>query len=107
MRSKEKFVAVVFIIIGLILSFLFWRWISNQTHQVIFPIIQAVGPVIVVVGFGLLLFPSPVLERQSRGENLSDYPGRKMLTKRWWCIIVLAAIIEIVLLVLANVSVVP
>jgi MFS family permease len=43
-----------------------------------------------VLGAAMLVLPSPRAEREKRGEDLWDLSGMRMITARWWLVIVVA-----------------
>ncbi len=43
-----------------------------------------------MLGLGLLLFPGYRTERLTRGEDLSSLSGLRLLTPRWWIMLVAA-----------------
>jgi hypothetical protein len=48
------------------------------------------GPAFVVLGFGLAAFGGYREERLARGESLEGLEGLRLLTPRWWGVLVLA-----------------
>jgi len=43
-----------------------------------------------VLGLGILMFPDYKTERVKRGEDISQLEGVKLLTARWWVILVIS-----------------
>ncbi|MBO0860792.1 MAG: hypothetical protein J2P21_20365 [Chloracidobacterium sp.] len=52
-------------------------------------------PAFCVVGLGLILFPGYREERVARGEDISKLDGLKLITARWWGILVVALVVGI------------
>lgn len=58
-------------------------------------------PAFFFIGLGLIPFPDYKTERASRGEDISELSGLKLLTPRWWTVLVvglLAGLANFVLL---------
>jgi hypothetical protein len=44
-------------------------------------------PAFLVLGVGMIIFPSYKAERLARGEDISQLKGMELITTRWWIII--------------------
>ena len=50
----------------------------------------AFGPAVVVLGLGMLVMPGYREERIARGQNISGLTGARLITPRWWAVLVVA-----------------
>lgn len=50
----------------------------------------AFGPAVVVLGLAMLVMPGYREERIARGEDISGLTGAKLITARWWAVLVVA-----------------
>ncbi len=48
-----------------------------------------ISPPFLFIGIGLMLFPDYRAERTARGEDISELNGLRLLTARWWAILVI------------------
>lgn len=69
-----------------------WNWNNLINKGSFYPILSLSAPMFAVVGIGLILFGSYREERIERGEDISKLSGLKLLTFRWWIILIIAII---------------
>lgn len=62
--------------------------ISNQKY--FYPKAMSIVAAMMIVGLGLIIFPSYRRERINRGENIEELQGLKLLTTKWWGILILS-----------------
>lgn len=48
-----------------------------------------------IIGLGLILFPGYREERVAQGEDISELNGWKLITARWWGVLILALVVGI------------
>lgn len=71
-------------------AFTAWGWHTLLTAGYYYPKASAIFPAFCVIGLGLVLFPGYREERLARGEDISELSGSRLLTPRWWAILVVA-----------------
>ncbi|MBZ5565049.1 MAG: hypothetical protein LAP13_21840 [Acidobacteriia bacterium] len=49
-------------------------------------------PAVFILGLGLIIFPGYREERLARGEDISRLQGWRLITTRWWTILVVALV---------------
>ena len=89
--SRQRTGGVLLTIIGFVGIGI--RWSAILSGQV--PAGQAgrndvLFPAVVVLGLALLCIPGYREERLARGEDLQDIKGSRLLTPRWWVVVVVA-----------------
>ena len=89
-RGRERIGGIVILVLSIAVTLLAWEQ-ADRTGR--FTVGAAVvGPAFAVVGVALLLIPSYRLERLARGEDLSNLSGSKLITPRWWTVLVVALV---------------
>lgn len=87
-RLKEQVAGFVIMAAGIGLTVFNWHIALNE--QQYYSRTAGIGPAFAVLGLGLLLFPGYRTERLARGEDLSNLSGLRLLTPRWWIVLVAA-----------------
>jgi hypothetical protein len=73
-----------------------FQWYLTLHHSRFFIDGETVpSPLFVILGLGLILFPSSKEERITRGQDVSGMSGTQLITPRWWAIYVLAIGVEV------------
>jgi len=72
-----------------------WTWRTALNEGYYYPKASMLFPAFCVVGLGLILFPGYKEERIARGEKISEMSGWKLITARWWAILVVSLLVGI------------
>ncbi len=72
---------------GISITALNWYLAIAKGHY--YPKASMLGPPFILIGFGLIVFPTYKEERIRRGEDLSSLQGFKLITPRCWSIIII------------------
>ncbi len=83
------------------LFFNIWTWFTAFEKGYYYPKAALIFTVFAVMGLGIIIFPDYRTERINRGEDISSLSGIKLLTLRWWLILIagfVAAFINLILL---------
>ena len=87
---KRRIGGVVMIALGLVLI---WFTEDMAVHAGHVPVKGgALGPVAIVLGLAMELMPGYREERIARGEDMPGLTGAKLITPRWWAVVVVALI---------------
>ena len=86
---------------------LVWIWYTVVTEFVYYPRFAMIAPAFMIVGLGLLIFGGYREEREKRGEDISKLSGLKLLTSRWWAILIVAIIAGLINFVLITIYPAP
>jgi ABC-type Fe3+-siderophore transport system permease subunit len=89
-RTKERLGGLFIMAVGAGLTWFNWHIAYSEQHY--YPKAAMLGPAFFVLGLGLALFPGYRTERLTRGEDLAGVSGLKLLTPRWWLILVVALV---------------
>jgi hypothetical protein len=65
------------------------NWDDLIKNASFFPKLAVLGPVSVILGLALVAMPGYREERLAKGQNLADYPKLKIITPRWWAVLVI------------------
>lgn len=76
-------------ILLLSLGFIVWTWWTAFFEGYYYLKASFIFPPFFFIGLGLLLFPDYKTERIKRGEDVSQLEGLKLLTPRWWAILII------------------
>jgi hypothetical protein len=71
-------------------GFTAWVWRESVTTGYFSVRAALTFPAFFVVGFALMLFPGYKEERRARGEDLMGVTGWRLITTRWWLVLLLA-----------------
>jgi hypothetical protein len=87
-RRKQQLGGLFIAVLGA--GFTGWTWYSafyegyfNRKASMLFP-------AFFVLGLGMIVFPGYREERIARGEDISRMKGWKLITPRWWAILIIA-----------------
>jgi hypothetical protein len=92
-RLKQQIGGIVMALIGA--GFTAWNWRTALSDGYYYPKASMLFPAFCIVGLGLILFPGYREERVARGEDISELDGWKLITARWWGILVVALVVGI------------
>lgn len=83
-------------IIALTASWLsIWIWHQPVTNHPFYLKGAVLFPAFAVIGAALILFPGYREERIARGEEISSLHGWRLITLRWWAVLVVAILVGI------------
>lgn len=71
-------------------GFLAWTWYTALTRGYFYRKAAMLFPAFLVIGLALVAIPGYREERIARGEDVSRLSGSKLVTPRWWAVLVLA-----------------
>ena len=74
-------------------SFLVWLWHDALATRTFSPPAVMLFGAFTVVGLALMLIPGYREERLARGEDISGLVGNRLITPRWWAVLVLALLV--------------
>jgi hypothetical protein len=77
-------------------GFTAWSWYTALTRGYFYRHASLLFPAFFVLGVGLLIFPGHREERIARGEDISGLQGWKLITPRWWAMLVVALVAAVV-----------
>jgi hypothetical protein len=90
LRRKQQLGGLVIALIGA--GFTGWSWYTALHEGYFYRKASMMFPAFFFLGMGLLLFPGYREERVARGEDISRMQGWRLITLRWWAILVLALV---------------
>lgn len=82
----------------------YWIWDTALSDGTVYEKGGMLFPACGVIGLGLMLFPGYREERMARGEDLSRMEGWRLITARWWVVVIVAILVGILNLVLLSVA---
>ncbi len=85
-RNKERLGGLFILTISVALTAL--PWYDALTQGFYYPKAAVAGPAFAAIGLGLLLFGGYRSERAARGEDTSQLQGFRLITPRWWLLLV-------------------
>jgi ABC-type Fe3+-siderophore transport system permease subunit len=89
-RWKQQLGGLLIALLGA--GFTGWSWYTAFYEGYFYRKASMIFPAFFVLGLGMILFPGYKEERIARGEDISQMRGWKLITPRWWAIIVLALV---------------
>jgi hypothetical protein len=89
-RWKQQFGGLLIALLGA--GFTGWSWYTAFYEGYFYRKASMIFPAFFVLGLGIILFPGYKEERITQGEDISQIRGWKLITPRWWAIIVLALV---------------
>ncbi len=87
-RWKQQFGGLLLALLGA--GFTAWGWYTALYRGYFYPKASVFFPALFMVGLGLIVFPGYREERLARGEDISQLQGWRLITRRWWTILVVA-----------------
>ena len=85
-RFKQQLGGAVLALLGG--EFTVWTWYHGPDEDPHFHKACVLFPAVFVVGIALILFPDYEAERRGSGQDTSSLRGWRLLTPRWWVVIV-------------------
>jgi ABC-type Fe3+-siderophore transport system permease subunit len=92
-RWKQQLGGLFIALIGA--GFTAWTWLTGLNEGYYYVRSSMAFPAVCFVGLGLILFPGYRDERIACGEDISEMNGWKLITARWWAILVVALVVGI------------
>jgi len=89
-RWKQQLGGLLIALLGA--GFTGWSWYTAVYKGYFYRKASMLFPAIMVLGLGIIIFPGYKEERTARGEDISRIQGWKLITPRWWAIIVIALV---------------
>lgn len=86
-RRQQQFGGLFIFILSLV--FTIWTWYTAFVQGYFYPKASMIFPAFLFLGLGLMMFPDYRAERTARGEDISELSGLKLLTARWWAILII------------------
>ena len=77
---------VVFLVGGGLTAWTWWTALVDGYYSVKGSLL---GPALFVLGFGMMVFPAYREDWMARGEEISGLSGWRLITPRWWALIVI------------------
>ena len=71
-------------------GFTAWSWYTALNGGYFYPKASMLFPAFFVLGLGIIVFPGYKEERMARGEDISRLQGWRLITPRWWGILITA-----------------
>ena len=90
LRWKQQLFGLFMALLGGI--FTAWGWYTALYKGYFYPKASMIFPCFCILGLALIFFPGYREERIARGEDLSGLSGLKLLTGRWWAILLVALV---------------
>ena len=90
-RNAQRIFGFIAFLVSL--SFIFWTYYTGYEKGYFYPKATLIFSVFGFIGLGILIFPDYRTERIVRGEDISNLGGLKLLTLRWWLILIAGFIV--------------
>ena len=69
-----------------------WSWYTALYRGYFYRKVSMIFPAFFVLGLGTIIFPGYKEARIARGEDISRMQGWKLITPRWWAILIIALV---------------
>ncbi len=89
-RRKQQIGGLVIALLGAGLTA--WSWHTAINEGYFYQKASMLFPAFFVLGVALVVFPGYKEERIARGEDVSSLQGWRLITRRWWVVIVAALV---------------
>ena len=90
-RWKQQIGGLMMLLIGA--GFTGWSWYTALCQGYFYPKASMLFPAVFVLGLGIVIFPGYKEERMARGEDISRLQGWRLITRRWWAILIVALLV--------------
>jgi hypothetical protein len=87
-RRDQQLVGLFIAVLGA--GFTGWTWYTALHEGYFNRKASMLFPAFLVLGLGMIVFPGYREERIARGEDISRMKGWKLITIRWWAILIIA-----------------
>lgn len=87
-RWKQQLGGLLMALLGA--GFTGWTWYTALYRGYFYPKASMLFPAVFVLGLGIIAFPGYKEERIARGEDISRLQGWRLITPRWWAILIVA-----------------
>jgi len=99
-RRKQQLFGIFTVLLSA--GFSTWSWYTAIVRGYFYVKASIIFPAFLVIGAAILFLPGYREERLARGEDISALTGYKLITPRWWTVLVLALGLGIVNYALLN-----
>ncbi len=89
-RSRQKLGGLAIAVIGAAVTG--WSWYTALRLRYFYVKASVLFPAFFVLGLGMVFLPGYREERERRGEDISRLEGWRLITPRWWTIIIVAIV---------------
>lgn len=93
-RRKQRIGGLLIALLGA--GFVAWSWYTALHGGYFYRQASIIFPAFFVIGMGLIIFPGYREERLARGEDAFGLEGWRLITPRWWAILVAALVAGVV-----------
>jgi ABC-type Fe3+-siderophore transport system permease subunit len=87
-RKKQQFGGLFIALVAA--GFTGWNWYTALNNGYFYRKASLIFPAFLIIGLALIIFPGYKEERIARGEDISKLQGIKLITPRWWAMLVAA-----------------
>jgi hypothetical protein len=87
-RGKQRLGGLLLAAIGA--AFTAWSWHTALNEGYFYMKAALTFPSVLVVGLALIAIPGYTEERHLRGEDVSQMEGWRLITARWWAVMLIA-----------------
>jgi len=89
-RWKQRLAGLCITLLGA--GFTAWGWYTALHRGYFYRKASMIFPAFFILGLGIIMFPGYREERIARGEDISRLQGWKLITPRWWVIVIIALV---------------
>jgi ABC-type Fe3+-siderophore transport system permease subunit len=89
-RWKQRVGGLFMALLGA--GFTGWSWYTALYQGYFYRKASMLFPAVFILGLGMIIFPGYKEERIARGEDISRLQGWKLITPRWWAILIAALV---------------
>jgi hypothetical protein len=72
-------------------GFILWSWYTAIVRGYFYIKAGVIFPAFLVIGMALIFIPGYREERLASGEDISNLHGYKLITKRWWAVLIVGS----------------
>jgi len=90
LRWKQQLFGLFMALLGGVITS--WGWYTALYKGYFYPKTSMIFPCFCILGLALIVFPGYKEERIARGEDISGLSGVKLLTRRWWAILLVSLV---------------
>jgi hypothetical protein len=87
-RRMERLGGIVIAVMGMLLTV--WNWHLALSEGRFYEHAAIFGPVLTIMGLGLVIFPGYRTKRQACSENLDRLSGAASIAAQWWGLLAIA-----------------
>jgi ABC-type Fe3+-siderophore transport system permease subunit len=87
-RGKQKLAGLLIALAGTLYTA--WMWHTALNDGYYYRKASMIFPAFFIIGLGMIIFPGYKEERVARGQDISGLQGMKLITPRWWAVLIIA-----------------